>query len=421
MATPNFNPLEYGATPVNDFDPISFGAVPVDDGRKAKVEGYKLEAERAQKEAKKSIFRRFVEETPNTLVGIPARFVTSAIESPYTFATGKATQKEYDLPGLDPFKSFQSESESRIMAGANPLGEIGKKALSVPLAGLETLGLAKAGVSLTKGAQSLFKGRADARALKQALDITKPTLSSKEEIIAKEAGRFSKKGISGKISLAPNDRDVEVAEAVKDVVKKGDPFKNIQRIRSKIAEISDDEVRGAIKANDSIFNNNQLNSKLGIAKEDSDLLFAGDAAKEKAYNATINFFKGLVNKKGNKTSGLFEARIEFDQLMKQKFGRDILDPTKSKDIVRTNAILDVRRAANEYISELLPEGNAYKALLRRETLMFDAIKRLAKSSPELGSTALKRFGQRHPIIKRFGSYGGAAVAGSILGNRILGE
>lgn len=404
------------------FVPDEGGFIP--DDRATQIEGFKLQAEEAKKEASKSVARRFGRELINFGLSAPAKFIASAAEVPQAVFTGKAAQKEYKIPGVDPFKSFISEAETEALAGRHPAKIIGQKAIEVPLAGLETLGLTKLGVSAVKGAKSLFKSRADVRALKEAISVTKPTLTPKEEIAAKATGRVTKTGLGRKVTLEPSERDIEVAEAVKGIVKKGDPFKNIQRIRSNIAKISDDEVREAIRANDSIFNNSQLRTKLNIAKEDSELLFAGDLSKEKAYNAIINRFIQLVNKRGNKTSGLFESRIDFDQLMKQKFGRDILDPTKSKDIIRTNAILDVRRAANEYISELLPEGNAYKALLKKESLMFDAINRLAKSAPKLGTTALQRFGQRHPIVKSTAKLvgGGLVTGGAVYGGlRRLGE
>ena len=121
----------------------------------------------------------------------------------------------------------------------------------------------------------------------------------------------------------------------------------------------------------------------------------------------------FVNKKPKKVSNLYEARIELDKIMKQKFGPDILKIEKVADKPRANAILDIRRAGNKYISELLPEGNPYGFLLKEEANMYEAIRRIAGRAPKIGTkipTRTGRFFRAHPTLK-----GAAIGTGATIG------
>lgn len=96
--------------------------------------------------------------TADVLVGTPAKFIASAIEVPEVAYKGKFTDRTYKVPGLTPFKSFQSDYgkvADEVIAGNKGLGSAAWELAKIPLAGLET-GVSMGGVA--KGAKLLLKG-----------------------------------------------------------------------------------------------------------------------------------------------------------------------------------------------------------------------------------------------------------------------
>ncbi len=231
-----------------------------------------------------------------------------------------------------------------------------------------------------------------------------------------------KKNVFGRTELVPNARDIRIADSVKDVVShKKRMIENVDAINRKINTLNKG-VGEYIRDNKAPFNENQLRTKLAKAKAENNLLFAGDEASEKAYDAVMEEFIRQIGKKD--TEGLFQARQGFDQYIKSKlpnaFKKDatgqFLDP---RDNIRTNAVLDVRRAANEYIDELLPEGNPYKATLRQETDMLEALSRIAdKNAGKISKTNLKLLINRHPILAVIGTGALSGLGISIAGNAV---
>lgn len=413
-----------------DYDAIAgeFGGEQVDT--KQRIARFGSETAELQKEAQTPLLKRFGQALPRATADVllkqPARFAASAALAPIDIGRQLTGRKPIstELPFIG--KTFQAKAQEELERGKSIPRVLGKAAFEVPLAGLETFGITKGAQAIGRGTKGLISSRREQKAFQEAVDIIKPKLTPKQQTQAFSAGRGQKTGLLRRVEVTPSARDLDTAEAVQGLVKKGkSEFENIKSLKNEIAKISDDGVRGALKKNNAIFNESQLRTRLNSAKEESEVVFAGDAALEKAYTATTNKFIEIVNKGKKNISNLFESRIEFDTFMKQKFGPDILDPTRSKDIVRTNAILDVRRSANEYISELLPKENVYKELLRKESLMFQAIKNIAGKAPKIGTTALQRFGARHPALKTTAKYGGTAVGGGIIAglglNRVFRE
>lgn len=96
--------------------------------------------------------------TADATLGNVAKFVASAVEAPKVIGRGgETTQREYKIPGLSPFKSFQSDFEKtagNVIEGKEGLGSAAWQLAQVPLAGLE-MGTALRGFN--KGYQS-YKG-----------------------------------------------------------------------------------------------------------------------------------------------------------------------------------------------------------------------------------------------------------------------
>lgn len=127
-----------------------------------------------------------------TVVGVPARFVASATEVPGIVKSGGATsQKTYDLPGLQPFRSYQSAAETtrgqildeatRPETAPQILGKTVPWQLralqpfvEVPLAGLETATLLKGAMGGAKrGISAASKARSAASKAKEVKNLAK--------------------------------------------------------------------------------------------------------------------------------------------------------------------------------------------------------------------------------------------------------
>jgi len=259
----------------------------------------------------------------------------------------------------------------------------------------------------------------------ESLEIIKPKLSNKEIANALEAGKGVTKGkipLLRKVEIKPSLKDFEVAKSVGDVVSTRKNFvDNITAIRGKIATLAKSTDEG-LKNNDVIFNNKRLKSFLNDVKEDSRIIFGSDKALENNYNAVIDEVFKLLSEKKNKVSDLLQVRRDFDKIVKQKFPR--IFEVGSTDVVRSNAVLDVRRGVNDFIEELLPEGNEFKPLLKEQSLMYQATKNIAKKNAEVvnmgAASKVMNFLRQNPVTH--GLTGGIitfGALGAILSNPIL--
>lgn len=341
----------------------------------------------AQQESQKGFAGRFagelVKETGKALFKQPAKLAASGVLAPFDIFNqlGGGKPSDINLPFVG--QTFQAEAQKRLDQGAGTLGTLGRAALEVPLAGAEALALGK-GVQLAKKGITALGQK---RALGKALQKTAPVLSKGQEQAAKEAGRIYKTTF-GKVKIQPDARDIEIAETVKNVATSKNPFKNIQNIKGQIKAV-DSEVQIGLQKNNTIFNLKQLKKTLGQSKEESRIIFGSDTTLEKTYDAVVDEMVRQAGKNQKNLSGLLRARKNFDRIIDKKFPK--LFDNLISDSPRTNAVLDVRRAVNDFIGKKLPEGNQYKNLLRQENLMFEAIKNIAARAPKLGTTAAQRF------------------------------
>lgn len=216
---------------------------------------------------------------------------------------------------------------------------------------------------------------------RDALDVTKPTLKLKEKTAGLEAGRGAVSRVTREATLQPSARDIKVAKSVEDVVKPSNNFvQNIDAVRGKIESASKD-VGAKLRGNNTIFNKNQVRSALNSTKEESRVIFGTDKALEKNYDAVIDEFMRVLDKHPKNLEGLWTARIEFDAIMKKKFPN--VFEKFGGDTVRSNAILDVREGANNFIAQKLPEGSAFRDELFTISDMYKARKNIARSAADL--------------------------------------
>ena len=258
------------------------------------------------------------------------------------------------------------------------------------------LGGATGGVlgGLTGGVSGALKQRALNRE-KFVTDLVSPkrTVAEKEAIL--RSGRVEEGGIFRKTRATPSTRDNQVADAVKDVVSpKKSVIQNIDAIDSKLDDVNKG-VEQYVKENKVPFNTNQLKARLNGGKDELKLIFASDANAEKTHNAVVKeFMKHVANKD---TAGLLRGRKDFDKIPAIK---KLLQTESLGENTRREIVSNVRRMANEYVADLLPAGNPYKADLLRQHLMLEAVENIAaKNTHLLDANQIQVLTQKYPLLK----------------------
>jgi hypothetical protein len=264
------------------------------------------------------------------------------------------------------------------------------------------------------GLTGVSQGRARAREeFTRRLVAPKETTKVRAEAITK--GEFEDPTLFKKAQLSITQHDEQMAAAVDDVVQpKASLRENVDAIRLKINRVGAG-VEDYVTKNKAPFNEAQLRAKLNAAKGDSRLIFAGDKTSERIYDAVIDEFVENVGKKD--TLGLFKARQTFDRIPAVK---KLLQSEGLGENVRRQVVLDVRRAANNYVADLLPQGNVFKEVLFDEHLMFEALGNIGESNATIiGKNGLQLLMNEYPAIKWL--IGGAAAGGAYsLGARLSG-
>lgn len=253
-----------------------------------------------------------------------------------------------------------------------------------------------------------------------ALELTAPKLSVAEKGAVVAGNRVTAPGILKTAAAVPTYHDQLVADSVKDLVTKGNVFnphnvlKNVDAISSRVEDINSG-VKALVADNKIPFNVNQLRSKLNEGASDLKLVFASDATAERTYKAVVDTFLDTIGKKD--TAGLFQARQEFDKIPAIK---KLLDSSALGENARKQIVLEVRRAANDYVAEQLPKNNPYRAALQQETRMLEALQNIGEKNPGiLDKNKMQLLVQRFPILK--GIVGQAIGTGLGLGAVGLGS
>jgi len=218
---------------------------------------------------------------------------------------------------------------------------------------------------------SLIEERAAKKNLDYALDISSPQLSSTKEGEAISKSLFRPAGKLRKGKILPSEYDKRIAESISDVVSpKQSKDETVDAIRERLAQINSG-VRGMVADRKIPFNKAQLRSRLNEGKEELRLIFASEKGAERIYNAVVDEFMRHVEKKD--TLGLLDARQDFDKVPAIK---KLLQTEGFGENTRKQIVLEVRNAANHYVSEHLPKNNPYRAALRKESKMIEALENI---------------------------------------------
>ena len=292
------------------------------------------------------------------------------------------------------------------------------------IAGSGALGAVGGGITggILGGTIGAISGGIKGKVIKESnyiKDLVSPKQTPKVKELAFKQGRVTEPGLLKKSEILASKRDIKIAESVKDIVSsKKTVIQNADAIDNKIQEISSG-VEKYITGSKRPFNENQLRKQLDSGKNELDLIFASEANAEKTYNAVRDKFIEYVKSKD--TLGLFKARQNFDQIPAIK---KLLESEGLGENVKKEIVLNVRKAANEYIAKLLPSGNQYRELLLRESKMFEALGNIAeKNAATIGKNKIQLLTEKYPILKAiFGGLAAGLGLGAVgVGSSIIGS
>lgn len=291
-------------------------------------------------------------------------------------------------------------------AGKTALGRIGNAALKYGGVGaVQQAGQAasqgqsagnvvKAGVTggLVGGAggaigQGISEGvtayKASQNSLSKLADETSGVADKKARISSLEqTGAVDKKGnpiggtkqtLMGGIQTEPTGRDLARAKDVSGIVKPGaGPVKNLTSLNKEISRISEKEVTPILEKAGSVTPisektpgwNTTVQRLADIEKPD---IIKADATLDKTYDLVRQRMVDQIQKQPATVKGLWDARIEFDRVVKDQFGDVAFDSEKNTAIKR--AVMDMRREVNNIIGEREP---MYKPFMDKLSNLYDA-------------------------------------------------
>jgi hypothetical protein len=248
--------------------------------------------------------------------------------------------------------------------------------------------VAPKGGALRSAGEAIEAG-VEKQGLDETIKIISPKVTTKRAEQAITKGNVVESGLLRTRSIVPDRKLREVAEDVNEFVKKGDsPIKNRTSIGNAIQEV-EEGIQNQVITDNKAVDKEALKSVLEASKEQSKVVFAGDTALENNYNAVIDEFIRIFDTQSSDVEGVLAARREFDKVIKKKFP-NIFDKFDS-DVIRTNAVKDVRQAGNNFVASQLDEGDEFLEALGKQTNMFRAIDNIAETSaPTINTNAITR-------------------------------
>jgi hypothetical protein len=312
----------------------------------------------------KEFLKQLIPATAQTILGGPAKLFASTGEGiVQTFKTGgksNATDQTYKLPGLAPFKSFQSDATDRAKQGQNPVLNAGQATLGTAGAGLDTLAF----VDAASGAKNLVSNLADKKAISGVWDTIKPELG---KINSTKAGMLEETGIGKAATVKPNQEMITAATPyVKDAKT---PLQAVTNMQAGIAE-KGDALQKALKDTKAIYTKSQVQGAFNKIEPSADVV--GDTAK--IYDKVKAKALSLVGN-GGTLDKLLQARKDFDAYINSSFP-NLYDSDRLSGIKK--AVLDIRGSLNDVIESRLPDGKlpdgtTFRASLNDQKLLYQAI------------------------------------------------
>lgn len=278
------------------------------------------------------------------------------------------------------------------------------------------------------GAKKLIEGglakAAGKDALSAVVDDLSPNLTKTGTAKAIAKRGTEKSLLTGEISTATDPAVVESAKAVHETVPN---FSKLKTFSDKVNAVQDGisstakELRtnlsGDIQAilSPEDLTNLEKTIKTEISKNP---VLVGDAGTQA--QRIFDHFKELLPKGKDITMNeVLDARQGLDRWIEKIKGTNAFDP-KTENAFST-ALRAVRQGANNIMESKVPDAGV-KKLLRKQTLLYDAVENLSpKAAKEVGSTRLSRLIDRHPAsigLAKKAALAGGAIASTGLGFKL---
>jgi hypothetical protein len=406
------------------------------------------QAAQLSKGSSQNTFINFLQSLPQAAADVvlkdAAKFVTSAGEGvAQTFKTGgtqSASGKTYNIPGISPFQSYQTEAIQRKAAGQGPVANAIQSTFDVAGGLGSTLALGE-GVAEAPG---IIKEQMTSKAVREteqaALDSIKTKLSAGEQAEAAAKGKTTISGAAKQIVYAPSQEDTRIANVLKPLVKEGevvspkapsDYLNNITAVQKEL-DSSTQTLRQGIQDSGGSWTPQDLTKEIFQTKVPLSIK-ATEGTVEKLQNAVF----ALVQDAPKTNEGLLDLRQNLDGMIRQEFP-NLYD--KESTPIR-QYVRNIRETINDFTAkqlpdEKLPNGIGFRDELRRQSSLIAAREAMAqKISEELpeNSTTLSRWAKANPqkaqLLKRIvyplaigAAIGGSAVSlGKALHNDVTGQ
>ena len=311
---------------------------------------------------------------------------------------------------------FQTEPVQKITGKVQEVAEKHPRLFRNVEAGVNIAGFVPAISGLSRLGQSGFQAgklgistirgqlaeRAEQKLLQEALKLTQPVLGKRETIqVFEKAGKpggIDQKSKFGKITKQPTLEEVEIAQTAQPFIggSKG-VSRNLYNLNQEIGRFSSSEVRPFLHQNPRIFNLNQFESRLKKI-EPPDWIKA-DVTAEKTYNLVRQRMVDAAKQNPKNMEGLWDSRIDFDNIVERQFGGAVFDPNKRGFV--NQAVRDMRKATNEFIGESIGDRRFAEAM-KRLTRLYEARGNIAEQKYKLlDKNFLQRYYTEHPGTAKF--------------------
>lgn len=280
------------------------------------------------------------------------------------------------------------------------------------------------GVNVAKNAvkgqvNTVLKGKVD-----PLVEMVSKPLTPKRMAEAVATRGTTKTGLMRQVRVAPDPNAVKIAGAIRKEGLRVSPDKPlldnmvvIQQHADKMAK----DLKTAVEASGAgrIYSYKELESSLKNIEKP--LLIASDMTLNRAYQRVIAKAMEIAKKKGGKVSNLLDVRRELDSFIKKQFPNlyrsEQLTPMRQ-------AVRDIREVINDFTAKNLPDGAGFRESLTTQHQLLKAIENMAESASkgatkEVGTTAMGRFGRKHPVMRGLVKGGAtAAMQGAGMGGVI---
>lgn len=285
-----------------------------------------------------------------------------------------------------------ADIEKGMLEPTTPMQSLGKGAESIAEMAIPVATGAKVATGGVRIAKNLLKGSEDA-----IYDAIAPKLTSTET--SKEAVRLGTqaKGLLNQVSL---NKDKFVQKMVDKVIELVPDFEHATTFSQKanmvkkvVAQKAGElEARILQSGKDSIYSMKELGS--AIAKIPEPISLKGTAF-EKQVAPLKKAVLQIAQEEGGKVSRLLSVRQKFDDLV-EKTWPSIWDKESAP---MRNVVFGIRDAITDFTTQKLPKGFGLDEALKEQHLLLKAYENLAeKAGGEVGTNAVTRFTQNHPMV-----------------------